>query len=297
MCGGRSTVDVFGILVHRMTESLVYTVNKLSQDKSNLIIIHVDRKSDISDFDELLSDNVYLLKDRVSVDWAGVTQIIATLELISFSLRFEFNSFSLISGDDILVVDHRILKKRLASLECNYIAVQDSHTFFVDPNERLKFCYPDVYFSKKTNLFIKMKKALFRLGSFLGFFRNKHYNKLPKLHKGTQWFTLNYDCIFYISEYLKENPWYLDAFMNSFCSDEVFFHTIVMNSKFADTIHKMTVSNLPLRALRYIDWETGPEYPKILVAEDVESIYQKDVLFARKMSEEYNYNELIKMFG
>ncbi|MFA0581952.1 beta-1,6-N-acetylglucosaminyltransferase [Vibrio breoganii] len=131
----------------------------------------------------------------------------------------------------------------------------------------------------------------------LGLFKNKNYDLLPKLYKGTNWFTLSYDCIVYISRYLEDNPWYLNAFNESFCGDEVFFHTIVMNSVFAETIYKMTEPNLPLRALRYIDWESGPEYPKILNCADLESIHKKDVLFARKISEKYNYNELVRIFG
>lgn len=65
----------------------------------------------------------------------------------------------------------------------------------------------------------------------IGLKRNK-IDHLPRLYKGSLWFTLSHSAIDYILKYLNQNPDYLTPFKTSLCGDEVFFHTIMFNSHF-----------------------------------------------------------------
>ncbi|HFO6519256.1 TPA: hypothetical protein ACHK4A_005640, partial [Escherichia coli] len=55
----------------------------------------------------------------------------------------------------------------------------------------------------------------------------------------------------------------------SLCGDEVFFHTLLKHLNVTDIYHNTTMIN---DALRYIDWTTGPEYPRMLNEKDIEQI-------------------------
>lgn len=70
----------------------------------------------------------------------------------------------------------------------------------------------------------------------------------------------------------------MKAFEYSLCGDELFFQSIIMDSQFKNNIYK---SNL-----RYIDWTTGPDFPRVLCEKDYNKILESDCLFGRKFSDE-----------
>ena len=128
-------------------------------------------------------------------------------------------------------------------------------------------------------------------------FKNNLYELLPKLYKGTQWFGITSELRDYIIEYLQDNEWYIKAFKNSLCGDEIFFHTIIYNSKFRENIYQdYDKSNICYQALRYIDWKTGPDYPRILNENDFEKIKDTECIFARKFDENLDLDLYRKTF-
>ena len=77
-----------------------------------------------------------------------------------------------------------------------------------------------------------------------------------------------------IDEIEKNNSEYKKLFYNGFLVDELFVQTILKHSRFSINIvddHK-----------RYIDWESGPEYPRTLRVEDYKKIKSSSAWFARK---------------
>lgn len=55
----------YAIICHEVTQPLIFTVKELSGCKSNLIVIHVDKKADINEFYFLKSDNVIFFKTEL----------------------------------------------------------------------------------------------------------------------------------------------------------------------------------------------------------------------------------------
>jgi hypothetical protein len=109
--------------------------------------------------------------------------------------------------------------------------------------------------------------------------------KIPRIHRripynlepygGEMWFCLGKKHVDYILEYLKDKSDLVAFFKHSLIPDELFFHTIIMNSPLKDTIYNDN--------LRYIDWnKKGVALPATLGVEDEVSLLSSSKLFARK---------------
>ena len=99
-----------------------------------------------------------------------------------------------------------------------------------------------------------------------------------KMYKGSNWWSIHQKVASYIIDFCQKNPSYVKRFRHTNCCDEIFFHVIVMNSKYMNEIENNN--------LRYIDWEpTYPDesLPRILKEEDWESMKNSNALFCRKI--------------
>jgi hypothetical protein len=280
------------ILCHRMTNPLRYTVNYLSKFSCNKIFIHVDLKCNIKPFiEEFVEDNVFFVSDRVNVAWGSVTQVDATLSLLRAAVKEKFDYVFLISGDDIPAVTNSDIVEFLTRFKgYEFIAYQDDRFSYVDPRERVKYCYPEYFFKKERSALEKVKVRVHRAGCRLGLSKNKMYEDLPKLYKGTQWFTITDSCARFILDYVRDKPAYRHAFKNSLCSDEIFFHSIIAQSEFKNAVYHD--GRLYSDNLRYIDWKSGPDYPRTLDETDFDRIIRSGMLFARKLKPDIDLDSL-----
>lgn len=98
-------------------------------------------------------------------------------------------------------------------------------------------------------------------------------------------------------DFIKTNKDYDLAFRKSLCADEVYFHTIIQNSYFQERIyHPEDEEQVSEGGLRYIDWMSGPDYPKILDESDFDKMKQSGMLFARKVKANIDINLLKQYF-
>lgn len=170
----------FLICAHEPCKSLMWTVSYLSSFEENIIIIHYDLKSDISDLIDLKSDNVFLINNRIDVTWGGVSQIHATIELLKFSLNFEFEYCFLISGSDVPSISNEAMNRILnKNYGYEFIHYQDERNSFIDPYERCNYSYPSVFFSRKNDALTKLAKKIHKLTRDV-FFKNKIFLKNKK---------------------------------------------------------------------------------------------------------------------
>lgn len=278
---------ILAITCHQVTNPLVHTVNYFSSFPDNVVLIHVDKKSAISDFEQLTKHNVILIDDRVDVQWGGVTQIQATLSLMNIANQYEYDYFFLLSGDDIPIQTNDQFNDFLKSRAgYNFIHYQDERSTYVDPARRVMYKYPSVFFKRVHNPTSKALMALHRILRTRIFRNDKYFaniNKMPAMYKGTNWFGLTKNTVMYILAYLKSHDWYLPMFEKSLCADEVFFHTII---KTCESNLLYSDKSLTSNALRYIDWVSGPQYPRILGDTDFDSIKRSKMLLARKIDKD-----------
>lgn len=65
-----------------------------------------------------------------------------------------------------------------------------------------------------------------------------------------------------------------------------------MNSDYKNNIYKYDITeNDSNMALRYIDWKTGPQYPRVLNENDFDKIKNSNCLFARKFDENIDFEK------
>ena len=98
-------------------------------------------------------------------------------------------------------------------------------------------------------------------------------------YAGSQWVNLTHESLNFIFNFLNETPQYLRKLKYSRATDEMWIQTIIMNNS---ELKEKVVNN----DLRYIDWESGPEHPRVLNKKDSSSLVKSDALFARK----FNYS-------
>jgi len=91
---------------------------------------------------------------------------------------------------------------------------------------------------------------------------------------GSSYWMIPADCARYIDRYARSHPSFVKFFHHVRVPDEIFFHTIVMNSPFRSLIASSD--------LRYIDWTGGGDSPKVLTTGDIPRLMDSGALFARK---------------
>lgn len=276
---------VYAIICHKVTNPLLHTVKYLSSFEENIVLIHVDKKSELKDFLVLKDDNVHLIPNRLDVTWGTLSLTRATLELMSFSLHFQYDFFFLLSGDDIPLKSNSKIIELLSNFpDCNFISFDKNMTYKTIEG-RVKYNYPNAYYQRNTKLSRRVKMKFFRLTRDV-FYKNKGLEsneyRLPHLYKGTNWFGLKVDTIKYILGYISANQWFLELFEKSFASDEIVFHTIIKTNPKLKIFRN---DDYPIPSLRYIDW-SGPVAPKILKQEDMFKMEASKCFFARKISED-----------
>jgi hypothetical protein len=105
------------------------------------------------------------------------------------------------------------------------------------------------------------------------------------MYKGSNWFTITKECLKYIILFNEKNPKYLKYFKNSYCCDEVFFHSIVYNSIFRNNTLAVINNNNDdnVMSCRKIDWVSGPSFPKVFNENDILNIRDEETFILRKI--------------
>lgn len=268
------------IQCHKNREQIKMLVDSLKGPGVDCYI-HVDKKSDM-DISTLVGENVYFVptEQRVSVAWGDVSQVQATLELLRMvrsSLR-EYDYVWLISGQDFPIKSNeRIIKYLNDHQGQNFIhVIKDDNKMLKKKFEKRNEMYFPRWLINQSFLPKLCYKALMQLsgGRYHTFelFKRKKPKDLD-FYYGSQWWTLTLDCVNYILDYSENNPELFKYYTNSICPDESYFQTILMNSKFRDTLSNHLV---------YIDWSARLGSPKTFTVNDYDTLKESPCLFARK---------------
>ncbi|MBS0970363.1 core-2/I-branching enzyme [Nissabacter archeti] len=279
---------LFIMTAHQCSRALIWTVEYLSSFPGNHIIIHYDAKSDSHEILPLAKENVHILQERIPVRWGDVSQIHATLLLLRQALQVKFDYCFFISGEDVPAVsDERMNTFLEENKNHEFIHYQNNSNTYVDPYPRVLYRYPSCFFRSQKNLFSLIKSKLHFYSR--GLFKNRKVmalmasGQLPPLYKGTNWFTLTADSVKFIVAYIDTHPDLLTAFNGTFCADEIFFHSVL---KLKPGLRLYQNPDAGSHCLRYIDWHSGPHYPKKLDTRDLAAISRGFYFFTRKVSEE-----------
>ncbi|PXV62098.1 core-2/I-Branching enzyme [Dysgonomonas alginatilytica] len=252
------------------------------------IYIHIDKKSSISpkDIQKLSAlKKVQYLSQQYKINWGGINHLKAILELTKEAIKNKENKyFHLITGHDYPI---KSLDEFTKFLEIN--KDKDFMEYHLLPysawpeNGMDRLSRYNMYdlLDGRTGLNERLIKGFSKFQKVIGFKRN--FSKdFPLLYGGSTYWSLKRESIEYVFQYMSDHPKYLTRFKYSFCSEEIFFQTILLNSPMKESI----INN----NMRFIIWEErNGNFPANLDNSDYKNITASDALFARKF--EYPVSE------
>ena len=259
------------IQAHKGFKQLSTLIDILS--KNSDVYLHIDLKNNdlYKQLKEhyLTQDNIFIISDRVSVNWSGFSQVKATLNLLRAVKGKNYDYISLLSGQDLPIKSHSEIIRFLS---------QDVHREFIHIAPDYKnyswrlLRYSPWSESKSIRNFPlnKLNSASIKLQNLLNI-KKSFFNDLD-IYMGSSWFTITNDAVEYILNSVDDKL--IEGFRSTTCSDEHFIQTLLMNSPFKEkVVGENTV---------YIDWSEGNPNPKILTMDDYSKLKNSTKLFARK---------------
>lgn len=256
------------ILAHSMQHQLERLIKRLHHQNAD-IYIHVDKKTDITEFDYLQkTTSVFFIIKRTAVDWGNYNMVEATLKSFEeiLSKGITYSHINLLSGQDYPLKSASQIQKFLFSNSnktyMRSFAIPDE---WDEPISRLtKYNFGDYK--------IPGKHILQNIANSILPPRQIPANL--KMYGRSQWFTITPGCAVYVINYLKQNRSVRTFFKHTWACDELIFQTILLNSPLKDTV----VNN----HLRYIKFKRGDSRPKTLTMADASELMISGMLYARK---------------
>jgi hypothetical protein len=289
---------------HRIRIAILVLLHNWSKQQENLInylagyfdvYIHVDKKTSINT-GKIRRASVFVSK-KYSVYWGSYNQIRATLHLFQEAHMNRYDRYILISGEDIPLKSGDGIRKFFHENSKEYFQYYAMPADFWHGNggfDRVDFFYPNSlsrvgvsYIRRKLNTFLENsnEKILIPL--------MKRYGRRPRLempyYGGANWMNITDTCVSIMLKWISENPWYLRKFRWTRRADEIFFQTCIINCA-----PNVEIEN---DALRYIDWNSGPEAPRILRINDLDNLRRSKSLFARKVNYQIDESIITELYS
>lgn len=289
--GGQILRIAYLILAHSKPRQLIKLINALKNDNLTCFVIHYDSRASDCEYKELIdefSNNpyIYFVEKRVKCFWGDFSLVEATLECMKCleENNITYNYAVLLSGQDYPIKSNgeifQFFQENYGSefIECEKFPVKK---WWGGGMNRLHY----YYYNKSDNALKYVKCSMISLLRKI-----KVKRKLPEMdfYGGSQWWALTNEAIKFIIDYVNRNKLSVSFFEYSHIPDEIFFHTIIMNSHFKTAIKNDN--------LKYIHWiKHDQSSPSVLRAEDIDSILNIKKLFARKfdMNTDYKIIELL----
>lgn len=280
------------IMCHMDPKFVQRTAKRLSNDR-NHVFIHVDKKQDISEY-IFTHNNVHFCKNRVENYWGGWNSVIATINLLKEAIETEsFDRYVLLQGQDYPLYSNDYIEEFFS----NHLDVEFCRAYKLtdtrDDKDAMKI-YGYWFIDKPKSNIIKflrypIKKICSICNAKLIKYRKGYYTENGvryDIYSGWAQWAITDQCAKYILDFHQNHNKFNLYFKYSFPPDEIYFHTIIYNSKFADkTVDGGLIdsrSNDKLLNLTYF------EYPDQIVVfksiQDYNKLINSGFLFARKLN-------------
>lgn len=269
--------DAYLLLIHK-NNYVLETLLSLLDDDNNDIYIHIDKKSKTINIDEIKNkikkSNIYFV-ERVRCNWGGFSIVKAELNLLKESTKNDYRYYHLLSGQDLPIKSqNQIYEYFTNNYGKQFVSFQEKN--FIH-QIHVRYYYPfQELFGRNSFKSLHGKiicKPIRGLQKLLNVYRNENVS----FQKGDQWFSITDEFAKYIVSKEKELE---KIFKNTYCPDEIFIQTLLINSKFKDSLYSYEYNNPKVSVKRYIDWTRGNPY--VWKNEDFKELIESDALFARK---------------
>lgn len=264
------------IIAHK--DDLVFrTLLAMLDDVRNDIFIHMDVKNTMYNpaaIEKSVSHSCIIHTERTNVAWGGYSQINAEMILLRVATQHgRYNHYHLLSGSDLPIKSQDFIY----SFFMEHDGVEFVRFEKMDFQYESRIQYYHLFqenIGRTDNLFLRGMNLIFlKVQKLLGIKRNKNIN----FQKGTNWFSITDDLARYV---VSKSEWIENTFKNSFCCDEVFLQTLIVNSDFKDRLYHKEFDNNTRSIMRLIDWNRGKPYTFRI--SDKDELISSDMIFARK---------------
>ena len=268
---GRPRVAIL-ILAHTNPEQLLRLTAHLQPDFD--VFIHLDKASTIRIETFQIFHRATVFK-KFRARWGSVAIVHTMLELLGrASAAGPYDRYVFISGLDVpLMSNQKIAEHFSTHQDTDFVDIQQ----FVEGEElRLTRLTRFHFFSRRTSdgapaqLRGAASRFIDQVLRKAGVRRTNSYD----FRWGSQWMDLSRTTAESILRFVETDRRFLRRFRFTFCPDEFFFQTAMQ--------HLEITYREQAKPARFIDWDTGPEHPRILRTEDLDRIVASGMLFARK---------------
>jgi hypothetical protein len=279
----------FLILAHDDAAHLSRLISRIAPHRWAKPFVHLDAKANLDDFKS--SDALFLKDNRVSVNWCGFTMVDATLRLMREALSSDFcpNRFILLSGSDYPIKPMADFKDALSS-DTQWIQIDRELNEF--GRTHFDRCANRMYLGDHKLLHDRARLAFVpqAVRNVERVLRRGFPQKL-RLFYGPSWWALTREAVQHVISAAESNPQLVGWFRKTRSPDEMFFQTLLKSSAFAQAIRfdatRQNESSFGWKqqCLHHVDWENpNPISPRVMLAEDFDSLATSGAFFARKFS-------------
>lgn len=216
------------LLTYRDPAQIERLVSRLV-DHDSCVFIHVDRRTKPDIYEEIVTRlrgyaNLRFI-ERIRSDYASFGLVQAALDGLGMALASGtgFDYFILLSEQDYPIKPRSEIAATLSSG-----AGASFMEYFVVPDRRpdweVRYGYYHFNFLRDERINRRLTMAL------------KIRMPFPhglRVYGGSQWWCLTEECVRYVLGFVDDNPGYVRFFKRTWIPDEMFFHSIVMNSPLA----------------------------------------------------------------
>jgi hypothetical protein len=259
------------VLAHRSPVQLGRLVRRTSVGDVS-VIVHVDGKVDVLPFERALEGTgAQLVPERTRVTWGGYSQVRASLALVCAALGQGATHAVLVSGQDYPIrpltdlLDHLALNRSSQMLDARSIDAEWTEAsfryrryHFVDQVENARLALPWRVVQRAANKALPTRQAPYGM----------------VVHGGASWWCLSREGLELVDR-AGRDPGISKFFRRVAMPDEIFVHTVIMNSPLATKI-------LPAPTYVRFDAEQSGMHPVVWRREHLGELLQSGRYFARK---------------
>lgn len=231
------------ISVHKDAIQLLRMLKALYQGDNTYFFIHVDAKSNQSDFESIIPDdlkkNVLFTSKRYWVQWGGFNQVRYQQELLKSCLSYNihFDRIFILTGQDYPLISNAEINKELSeNPKKEYIKGLNISNIENPPKIKNKLVLYHFFRDLKTSY--KLKKIFSGSSRFVMTvlpIRKKTYliidNTKWSVYQASAMMCITYDLARYVFDKLNDKR-IVNYFKYSFAPDEMVIPTIIFNSPY-----------------------------------------------------------------
>jgi len=261
-----------GLLAHDHPERVRALIDALAHDDV-IVVLHVDARSafDIGAYLPDDAERVVVIEPRFRVQWGSVALVDALTATMRTARDLDPGWFSLISGSCWPTRSPGAIIERLDTSDA--AGFLDAGPLSEGLWRRLDFYHVPGDLPRPVRSVVN--RARVRIP-------RRDRDRIPPAYGGSAWMDLRGDVLGWVVDRLAADPSYRKAFAGTLIADEVYVHTLLMDSPFRDDLVVTNDADRHLLGLRYIRWEGG-WHPQLLTPADLAQARQLDCLFARKL--------------